>query len=101
MGATYKVVRVKNTHDPATDGFRGGYRSILVNFVYEAQCTWRELFGGQIMFDLSNPMDMFTKQPTMRPEEYHTHTGLIWTDYLKRKTTLQTLMALQGLQHIS
>merc|ERR1719387_644161 len=47
----FTVARVKNTHNPDTDGWRGGYRSILVNFFYEPGITWGQLFGDKVAYD--------------------------------------------------
>jgi len=99
----YEVVRVKNTHHPSTDGFRGGYRSLLVNFVYKPGVTWAQLFGGKITFDLSDFMKMFQKLSTP-VEENCNHLGDLWLDWVEGQgihNSFKNLMGLQGLQVIS
>jgi len=100
LQAAFKVVRVKNTHEPSTNGFRGGYRSLLVNFVFEPGLTWSQLFGEKVTFDLSNPVKMMAKQVT-ELEENQTDLGRVWLNYIDQNPTIQKYMALQGLQVIS
>jgi hypothetical protein len=96
----FKVVRVKNTHDPSTDGWRGGYRSLLVNFIYEPGVKWAELFGDKLTFDLSDIMKLSQKQPT-RLEGQETSLGDLWLNYVESNSSIVQLLGLQGLQIIS
>jgi len=102
LQSTYKIMRVKNTHDPSTDGYRG-YRSLLVNFMYEPGVTWAQLFGGDITFDVSDFQNMFLKKVTPIKENEN-HLGNLWVDYVEANQTspsIASLMAVQGLQNIS
>lgn len=102
LKATYKVMRVKNTHDPSTDGYNG-YRSLLVNFLYEPGLTWAELFGDNITFDVSDFNKFFEKKTTPIPAN-ETHLGNLWVDFVEGNQlspSIANLMAVQGLQTIS
>jgi len=97
LQANFKVVRVKNTHDPSNEGFRGGYRSLLVNFIFESNVTWGQLFGDQITFDFSDMTKASMKKPT-KFETNQNHLGNLWVDYVERENTIPKLIGLQALQ---
>mmetsp|Transcript_51139 Transcript_51139/g.119830 ORF Transcript_51139/g.119830 Transcript_51139/m.119830 type:complete len:796 (+) Transcript_51139:97-2484(+) len=45
LKSRYRVLRVKNNHDPAHGEGFGGYRSLLVNFAYDSGVRIRDAFG--------------------------------------------------------
>jgi hypothetical protein len=98
LRAAFKVVRVKNTHNPSTDGWAGGYRSLLVNFVYDPGVKWGQLFGDKVTFDFSDEARFFGMRRETPVEE--SHLANLWLDYLPRDN-LRNLFALQGLQVIA
>jgi hypothetical protein len=99
LQASFKVVRVKNTHNPSSEGYTGGYRSLLVNFVYDSGLTWSQIFGDKITFDFS---DFVNPSPRpVRDEENQTHAGNLWLDYVARDPSSLRSMGLQGLQVIA
>jgi hypothetical protein len=97
----FKVVRVKNTHDPACDGWRGGYRSLLVNFILDSGVTWAQLFGDKVNFDFSDPYRLFALREETHINESDTHLGQLWLDHAKTIPGMRNLFALQGLQVIA
>lgn len=108
LQAAFNVVRVKNTHDPSTDGWSGGYRSLLVNFVFQPGLTWAQLFGGKVTFDWRLAMgeqahwDSSAEAQVSVIEESQTHLGRLWLAHVKRGApTREKLFALQGLQVVS
>lgn len=50
LQSKYRILRVKNSHDPHVPGF-GGYRSVLVNFAYDTGLRFSEVFGNTCGFD--------------------------------------------------
>merc|ERR1719326_2017948 len=100
LKAAVKVVRVKNTHDPSKEGFRGGYRSLLVNFLYEPGVKWVQLFGEKVTFEFSD-LARFAARKACRIEGRDTHLGNLWSDFVEGDTTNLKLLGLQGLQSIS
>jgi hypothetical protein len=103
LRSNFKVVRVKNTHDPSTDGWRGGYRSLLVNFIFEPGLTWAQLVGDKVTFDVRDMARFFQHQVTLI-EENQTRQGLLWLDYVEADTGgsyFSKIFALQGLQVIA
>jgi len=103
LKAAVKVVRVKNTHDPSKEGFRGGYRSLLVNFLYEPGVKWVQLFGEKVTFEFSDlARNRLAARKACRVEGRDTHLGNLWCDYVDGDTTtFLKLLGLQGLQSIS
>jgi len=97
IAKTYKVVRVKNTHDPTSEGFQGGYRSLLVNFLYEPGVTWSQVFGDQVTFDFSDMNRFAAKQGSPIPGQ-QSHLGKLWTDYVEQNAFMLQLIGLQSLQ---
>jgi len=100
LQGAFEVVRVKNTHNPDTDGFRGGYRSLLVNFAYTPGLTWGDLFGDKITFDFREIASLFTKRP-VPIEENETELGRLWLDVVEDSGNMRRIMAVQGLQSIA
>jgi len=101
LKGAFKVVRVKNTHDPSTDGYGGGYRSLLVNFIFDSGVKWAQLFGDKVNFDFSDTLELFMKQAETHLKDNETHLGHLWLDHAKREPGLRNLLALQGLQVIA
>jgi len=104
LSSTHKVVRVKNTHDPSSAAWNGGYRSVLVNFIFDSGVTWQQLFGGKVTFDQRDWARMLQLKATPI-EENQNLAGQLWTDLAFvedwQLEELYTTFGLQGLQIIS
>lgn len=94
----FDVVRVKNTHDPSV---ALGYRSLLINFVFQPGLTWAQLFGGRVAFDARDSHSDGEMQ-FCAIEGNETYASSVWKAYVARGTPKrERLYALQGLQVIS
>jgi len=93
----YKILRVKNTHDPSGDGY-GAYRSLLVNFVYEPGLTYRDIFGLSPGYqDSKNTGDDDTLCYSASDA-----TSQRWLDHVKlMKPTFDWLWGLEGLWRVA
>jgi hypothetical protein len=101
LQAAFKVLRVKNTHDPETVGWNGGYRSLLVNFIYEPGVTWGQLFGDRLAFDFRDFGRIESKEVTPIVDGKN-HFADLWLDYVMQDVpNLTRLYGLEGLQIIA
>mmetsp|Transcript_34482 Transcript_34482/g.78692 ORF Transcript_34482/g.78692 Transcript_34482/m.78692 type:complete len:800 (-) Transcript_34482:331-2730(-) len=55
--ARYRVLRIKNTHDPTNEGY-GGFRCILVNLAYDSGVKLKDLFGESPGFEVNAANDI-------------------------------------------
>jgi ankyrin repeat protein len=105
LQSKYKVVRVKNTHDPCSAAWKGGYRSLLVNFIYEPGVTWAQLFGGKVTFDIRDWQRAVAEFKAAPIEEGQNEVGQLWTDHIFGEDflydSLKNTFGLQGWQIIS
>lgn len=64
LKAKYRILRVKNTHDPNLQGF-GGYRSMLINFAYQSNVTFKDVFSDTVYHEGSTDFegDRWTARP--------------------------------------
>mmetsp|Transcript_12277 Transcript_12277/g.27877 ORF Transcript_12277/g.27877 Transcript_12277/m.27877 type:complete len:807 (+) Transcript_12277:73-2493(+) len=90
----YKILRVKNSHDPGTGGY-GAYRSLLINFAYDTGVSCIELFGSGHYDDT-----MVSKGKSDIDEAYIASdaTGQVWSNYCRHlRPAFDWLWGLQGL----
>jgi len=90
----YKILRVKNSHDPGAGGY-GAYRSLLINFAYDTGLSCLELFGTGHYDDL-----VVGKGKSDIDEAYIAtdETGKIWCEYCKQlRPAFDWMWGLQGL----
>jgi len=94
----YKILRVKNTHDPSSEGY-GAYRSLLVNFAYEPGLSYREVFG------LSPGYQDFKNTAGASDQDSYSAsdaTSQKWLDHVKlMKPAFDWLWGLQGLWRVA
>jgi len=89
----YRILRVKNTHDPSLLGF-GGYRSVLVNFAYGSGLTVGEVFGKSEGYKKDDRED-FKPIDGHQPGDATSH---MWYDYcMQMKPSSDWLWGLEGL----
>jgi hypothetical protein len=100
LQAAFQVVRVKNTYGTSTDE-HAGYRSLLVNFIYDPGLRWGQLFGEKVAFDLADTAKFFMHE-AVPLEGNQSHVSDLWIDYV-RKDPLFIIphFALQGLQGVA
>jgi hypothetical protein len=94
---TCQVLRVKNTHESSA---LSGYRSLLVNFLYQPGLTWSQLFGDAVTFDFDDWGGLFNKKAA-RFEGKQTDIGTKWLDYVEPSSSMTRLLALQALQIVA
>merc|ERR1712113_703687 len=96
LKSRYRILRVKNNHNPTDGQGFGGYRNLLVNFAFEADLTYADVFGNTGYFDDSVPGSLSEIHLAKDP------VGQSWIDYaMTLPQQSEWLWSLQSLWRIA